>query len=302
MKTSFSWQGKIGNQRNWIWRGWQIRYTFQPSLSKDKDLDIPFVLLHGFGASIPHWRKNIPVLSEKNTVYAIDLLGFGASKKAYTNYQIKLWGEQIHDFWQTFIQKPIILVGNSIGSLIALYVAANYPEIAKGLIMLTIPDVTLRQKKIPKPIQPFIRTLENVVASPVIIKAIFYFVRRPNFIKRALGLAYVDKNSVGDELIEIICHPTQDRGAARTLIAFTQSANEPEFSPSPSQLLTNLEIPILVIWGKSDRLIPFNYVSKLLLNNANLDLHLLDNIGHCPHDECPNQFHEIVFEWLANKF
>ena len=60
----------------WNWRGHQIKYTIAGAGQ-------PLLLIHGFGASIDHWRKNIPVLAEGGyQVYAIDLLGFGDSDKA----------------------------------------------------------------------------------------------------------------------------------------------------------------------------------------------------------------------------
>ena len=55
-------------------------------------------------------------------VYAIDLLGFGDSEKALLDYSIDLWKEQVLDFIAAFIDKPTVLVGNSIGSLVSLAV------------------------------------------------------------------------------------------------------------------------------------------------------------------------------------
>ena len=55
-----------------------------------------------------------------HTVYALDMLGFGASEKASANYSIELWVEQVYDFWKAFIRQPVVLVGNSNGSLISL--------------------------------------------------------------------------------------------------------------------------------------------------------------------------------------
>jgi pimeloyl-ACP methyl ester carboxylesterase len=68
----------------WNWRGHQIRYTVT---GKGQ----PLLLIHGFGASIDHWRKNIPVLAAGGyQVYAIDLLGFGGSDKAPIDYSMDL--------------------------------------------------------------------------------------------------------------------------------------------------------------------------------------------------------------------
>ncbi|NER06373.1 MAG: alpha/beta fold hydrolase, partial [Okeania sp. SIO3C4] len=124
--TTSNWQKKIGSQRDWVWRGWQIRYTYVRCQDCDETLEghklenPPILLLHGFGASIGHWQHNINVLSQKHTVYALDLVGFGASEKAIANYDASFWVEQVYEFWQTFIQVPVILIGNSTGSLVSL--------------------------------------------------------------------------------------------------------------------------------------------------------------------------------------
>ncbi len=60
----------------WNWQGHNIQYTV---MGKGQ----PLVLIHGFGASIGHWRKNIPVLADAGyQVFALDLLGFGALSEA----------------------------------------------------------------------------------------------------------------------------------------------------------------------------------------------------------------------------
>ncbi|BAQ66681.1 alpha/beta fold hydrolase [Geminocystis sp. NIES-3709] len=280
----------IGNQRDWIWRGWRIRYTFQRVAVENQSNDIPIILLHGFGASLNHWRYNIPVLSQYHTVYALDLLGFGTSKKAYTDYGIELWSKLVYDFWHTFITKPCIIIGNSIGSLIALNTVAQYPIITKELVMLSLPDIYSRQK-----IQPFIEKLENLVASPLLIRLIFYLARQPSFIRRCLKVAYIDHTNINDELVNFITNATLDRGSARALIALSKSVKK--FPFSAEELLKQIDIPILLLWGKLDRLIPPNYAQKLAQVNPKIELKLLDNLGHCIHDESPKLFHKIFFDW-----
>ncbi len=94
--NSSNWQQRVGNQRDWVWRGWRIRYTYQRSLSPNAT---PVLLIHGFGASIGHWRHNLPALTENHTIYALDLLGFGGSTKAATTYKIDLWVDLVYEFW-----------------------------------------------------------------------------------------------------------------------------------------------------------------------------------------------------------
>ena len=90
----------------WIWRGHRIAWT------RGGAADAPqaVVLIHGFGASLGHWRHTLPALSEGCAVYAIDLLGFGASDKPRSQlegeparpesvrYCFDLWAEQVADF------------------------------------------------------------------------------------------------------------------------------------------------------------------------------------------------------------
>jgi pimeloyl-ACP methyl ester carboxylesterase len=65
-------------------------------------------------------------------VYAIDLLGFGGSDKALIDYSIELWAEQVADFCQEFVQTPVTLVGNSIGSLVSLEAAQRMKNAEDG--------------------------------------------------------------------------------------------------------------------------------------------------------------------------
>lgn len=87
--------------QTWIWQGFPICYQTQGNEGP------AVVLVHGFGASWWHWRKNIPVLEKTCRVYAIDLIGFGSSAKPIPGpfkageqiqYSFETWGQQIVDF------------------------------------------------------------------------------------------------------------------------------------------------------------------------------------------------------------
>lgn len=287
-----------GNERDWIWRGWHIRYSFTRVASENQSRDIPIILLHGFGASLKHWRHNILVLSQYHTVYGLDLLGFGASKKVYTNYGIDLWTQLVADFWHSFIKQPCIIIGNSIGSLIALNTIAQHPHIATKLVMISLPDISARGKMIPSALQPLVKTLENLVASPLLIRLIFQIARQPNIIRRSLKVAYIDHTNVDDELVNFISSATLDRGSARALIALTKSMGN--FNLSAEELLKKVDIPMLLLWGKLDRLIPPIQAQKLAQINPKIELQLLDNLGHCIHDESPDLFNKIVLNFLGS--
>ncbi|WGV26012.1 alpha/beta fold hydrolase [Halotia branconii] len=298
MTTTVHWQQRVGNQRDWVWRGWQTRYTYiRPA--QDNRQTTPLVLLHGFGASIGHWRHNLEVLGEHHTVYALDMLGFGASQKAPVNYSIELWVEQVYEFWKAFIRQPVILIGNSNGSLIALAAAAAHPDMVQGIVMMSLPDPSLEQEAIPPYLRPLVKTIKNIVASPLILKPIFHFVRRPSILRRWAGIAYAHPEAITDELIEILASPPQDRGAARAFSALFKAAIAVNFSPSVKALLPNLKIPMLLIWGQKDRFVPPTLANRFAQYNDKLQILQLEDVGHCPHDECPDQVNQAILNWIG---
>ncbi len=299
--ASLPWQDRIGHQREWLWRGWPIRYSVMlPEYPSSKP---PLILLHGFGAAIEHWRQNIPVLARDRPVYALDLLGFGGSKKADTSYSTYLWASQIYHFWQAVLQEPVVIVGNSIGSLVGLTAAGEYPDMVKGLVMLSLPDVSLRQAALPPAVQPLITRLENAIAAPWLLKRIFRVVRRPSVIQKWAGIAYQNRGCVNPELVEIISRPPLDEGADQTFCRLAESVRSPSFAPPAHQVLPLLTIPMLLIWGEQDRMVPPLLADRLAnLNPRHIELQRWENAGHCPQDECPERFNKALQDWLSHHF
>jgi pimeloyl-ACP methyl ester carboxylesterase len=294
------WHKIIGFQRDWVWRGWQIRYSYFRKSNRENNSKPPIIFIHGFGASIEHWRYNLAPLSENHNVYALDLLGFGGSRKVATKYNIDLWREQIYDFWQTIINQPVILVGHSIGSLVCLGIAQKYPQIVKGMVMITLPDLSISRKKIPKLIQPLVTIMENITISLPLIKLLLTIVRQPKILAKGLKMAYNNPTLVDQELIEIFAAPAYDQDGDQALYFLSKSANKPDYSPTAREVLPDLEMPILLLWGDGDRIIPPSLAQIFTPLNDKIKLVEFKNCGHCPHDEQPEQFNHILIEWLKN--
>ena len=299
MTISLPWQQRVGNQRDWVWRGWQTRYTYFRAPQTLKEPTTPIMLLHGFGASIGHWRHNLEVLGQYHTVYALDMLGFGASRKVSVEYKIDLWVDQVYEFWQTFIRQPMVLVGNSIGSSVCLAAAAAHPEMVKGIILINLPDFSLEEEMIPPWLRPVVSTVKSLVASPVVLKSLFYVVRRPPVLQKWAGRAYASPTAITAELLEILTLPAQDRGAAATFSALFKAMTSAEFGPRVKAVLPTLNMPILLMWGRQDRMIPPFLARQFAQLNPNLELVEIDDAGHCPHDERPEQVNQILLDWLA---
>lgn len=92
---SFSPQITAPTGNYWHWQGHEIYYVRAGQPQPDRP---SLLLVHGFGASTDHWRKNIEGLQDQFQVWAIDLLGFGRSAKPALEYSGQLWEQQLLDF------------------------------------------------------------------------------------------------------------------------------------------------------------------------------------------------------------
>ena len=296
MVTNSLFKSDRPSELDWYWQGHKIRYTVA---GQGK----PLLLIHGFGASIGHWRKNIPVLAEAGyQVFAIDLLGFGGSDKADLNYTLELWQTQIRDFWAEHINKPTVFVGNSIGALLALMLVTNHPETAAGGVLINCAGGLNHR---PGDLNPVLGTVmgafTKLISSPLTGNLIFNNIRRKSQIRRTLYQVYCDRNAVTDELVEMLYQPSCDVGAQKV---FASVLTAPA-GITPDELLNNLQHPLLVVWGEKDPWTPVaeaKIYQELALRNPDVHFQVILNAGHCPHDENPEAVNTRILDWLSKSF
>jgi pimeloyl-ACP methyl ester carboxylesterase len=284
-------------QYDWIWRGWSVRYTYLHNHNNN----LPVFLVHGFGGSIGHWRQNMTELGNHHSVYAFDLLGFGASDKPNTSYSIQLWVEQIYEFWQTFIKVPVVLVGNSLGSATCLAAATAYPDMVQGVAMISLPNIASSEGFIPPLIQGFVSRLRNALISPLFLVPLFHLLKQPCILRGWVRLAYAGEEAITDDLLEILAAPTKEKGSAQAFCAILSAMLSPQFSPCVKSILSNLKIPSLLLWGKQDKMIPRILANSFLGCNPKLRFVELENAGHCAHDECPERVNCELLNWIQRE-
>lgn len=278
----------------WTWKGYKIQYTVMGSGQ-------PLVLVHGFGASIGHWRKNTPVLANAGyRVFVLDLLGFGGSDKAAIDYSVEVWVELLKDFWDTHIQEKAVFVGNSIGALLSLTVAAEYPEITEGVVLInSAGGLSHRPHELNPPLRFVMGAFNKLVSHPVTGKFVFNNIRRKSQIRRTLCQVYRNQEAVTDELVEMLYQPSCDPGARQV---FASILTAPP-GPSPSELLPKVELPLLVIWGADDPWTPITgakIYEQAKENGKNIKIVPIPGAGHCPHDEVPEIVNHQIIEWLKS--
>jgi pimeloyl-ACP methyl ester carboxylesterase len=293
---------------SFMWHGHRINYRAEgPSGGP------PVLLIHGFGASCMHWRKQYPDLVEAgNRVYAIDLLGFGSSDKpnlGIGGFTLELWRDVCVDFVHEVVMSntdlKLALVGNSIGSLVAMLTAIELGEFAvRGVCLVNCAGgmVSFRQNEL------------NLFAASVFWifnTVLFNRFTGPGFFRRfktrqnvttICKKAYAGgADAVDDDLVSILVQPSEDEGAVAVFLAIL---NGPA-GPSPEALIYQLSwCPILVLWGDDD---PFTPLDRGVHPGRGFPelgkqvrLVTLGSVGHCPHDARPELVNAELVPFLAD--
>jgi pimeloyl-ACP methyl ester carboxylesterase len=281
----------IFEKLTWTWQGHKIEYTVMGS-------GRPLVLVHGFGANIGHWRKNIPVLAAAGyRVFALDLLGFGGSDKPPLDYTLQLWEQLLQDFWTAHIQEPAVFVGNSIGALLSLMVVADHPEISAGAVVINCAGgLSHRPDELNPPLRLVMGVFNKLVRSKVTGSFLFNRVRQKPQIRRTLLQVYRNPEAVTDELVDLLYTPSCDPGAQQV---FASILSAPP-GPSPSELLPKVKRPLLVIWGADDPWTPIAgaKIFQSASDSQPIQVVPIPNAGHCPHDERPDVVNQLILTWL----
>ncbi|MEH2238360.1 alpha/beta fold hydrolase [Nostoc sp.] len=293
----------------WQWRGHNVYYVCAGEKQSQRP---PLLLVHGFGASTDHWRKNITGLCQDFEVFAIDLLGFGRSAKPKLQYSGDLWRDQLHDFISEVIGKKAVLAGNSLGGYAGLCVAAQRPDSAAGLVLLNSAgpfsesQPTSEPEALQSEIQPPKQTssLQKVLGDsvkwifqqPLAQSLLFQYVRQRWVIRQTLEKVYLDKSAITDQLVEEIYRPAYDPGA---LDVFVSVFSTPQ-GEKVDVLLKQLTCPLLMLWGEADPWMNAKERSqKFRQYYPELTEHFL-TAGHCPHDEVPDRVNQLLADWVLS--
>ncbi|CAL5229041.1 g12290 [Coccomyxa viridis] len=282
---------------SWQWRDHTINYAVA-------GCGPPVVFVHGFGASIGHFRKNVPALSQNYKVYAIDLLGFGRSDKPLLSYSTELWRDQVLDFLAEFVDGPAILVGNSIGSLISLMASAEGgAERVKGTVLLNCAG-GMNTKGLTDDWRvrlafPIFRLIDFLLSRQRVARYLFNNFRTKDNLRKVLQRVYINPDAVDDALVDLIHTPSEAEGA---LEAFVSVISGPP-GPRPEAIFDRVSGPILLLWGQRDEVTPLDGpVAKFMKAAADSRPHtqfkVLQGVGHCLHDEDPHLVNGMLLKWL----
>ena len=291
-------------KQKWIWGNHQISWQVERELTSNEEIAI--VLIHGFGACKDHWRFNQKKISSIAPCYALDLVGFGESSKPESqllyekkttnnfNYCFDNWSQQIFDFCNQIVKKPVLLIGNSIGGVIALNTSKKLSKRCIVIVLIDCAQRTMDDKRLNEQsllmrfLRPVIKTL---VRKRFLSSSLFRKAANPTFISKILKVAYPSGNNVDEELIDLLFKPTQGIGAPEAFRGFINLFDD-YLAPD---LLKNFTSPVHLIWGEKDPWEPIKEAKKWFENYKCVkSLEIIPDAGHCPHDEMPEKVNPIL--------
>jgi pimeloyl-ACP methyl ester carboxylesterase len=250
-----------------------------------------FILLHGFGASLFSWREVTAPLAEFGTVIAYDRPAFGLTERPMewegeSPYSQVSQVELVVGLMDALGVERAILVGNSAGGTITMLTALEYPLRVQSLIL--VDPAVYAGGGAPTWIRPLLRTPQMNHLGPLVARQLQS--RGTEIIKTA----WHDPSKITPEVLQGYQKPLRVEHWDKALWELTLASSESQLA----ERLTEFNLPVLVITGDDDRIVPTEQSIRLADEIPNAELVVIEQCGHLPHEEQPDKFMQAVTEFI----
>ena len=230
------------------------------------------VFIHGFGGDLNNWLFNQPALAESHTTYALDLPGHGGSTKEVGDGDVGAMVAAVCDFLQAVGVPKAHLVGHSLGGAVSLDLALNHPDLVASVTALA-----------PAGLGPEISMdyIDGFIAAS-----------RGRKLKGVLEMLVHDPELVTSDMVEDVLKYKRLDGvdAALNKVAGATFAGGQQ-ALRLNDRLGELEVPVQVVWGCEDRIVPAAHGKGL---PAGIKVTVLDHAGHLVHMEKAAEVNALV--------
>jgi pimeloyl-ACP methyl ester carboxylesterase len=244
--------------------------------------EIPILLIHGFDSSVLEFRRLLPLLAAHHETWAVDLFGFGFTNRVA---EVKITPDAIkthlYYFWKTLIQKPVILVGASMGGAAAIDFTLTYPDAVQKLVLIDSAGVAGGSVMSKYMFPPLDRLATEFLKNP----------RIRHSISRA---AYKNKTLASIDAQVCAALHLECSQWSQALIAFTKSGGYSSFK----NRLNQIQPPTLILWGKDDRILGTTDAYRFKRAIAQSQLIWIQDCGHVPHLEQPQMTAQHILEFV----
>jgi pimeloyl-ACP methyl ester carboxylesterase len=262
------------------------------------------VCVHGLGGSAVNWSAVAPLLAERCRVVAIDLPGHGLTFADGRRTEVGANREVLHRFVREVIGRPVILMGNSMGGMISLLQAAAEPADVTGLVLVcaAVPFVATRP-------DPLVTAMFAAYGTPFVGRSLLAARRRfmppERIVDMTLKLCTVDPSRIPADVVKehyaVARARTRYAAANRDFLAAARSVVRTGAgvrATSYRSAIRSIKAPVLMLQGDQDRLVPLAAARATARANPGWRLVVLNDAGHVPQLEWPDEVAAAVRHWL----
>jgi len=253
----------------------------------------PIVLIHGYGAGMWVWEKQMDALSKNYQVFAVDLPGHGFSDRPKIEYTPETYVRSLNCFMEGVGIEKAVLIGNSMGGGIAWGMAVSFPETQKKLILIDAapPDVLDQVQN------DSFRMLVEVKDLPF-FPYLLIASRNRGSIKGVLEECVSNRSLITREITDRAFQLLRITGTTWVLTSTFKHATE---ALSFKESLSLIPHPTLVIWGEQDLIFPVRVGEKLHSVIPRSILRTIPQSGHIPMWETPEAVNPLLLSFLQEE-
>ena len=261
------------------------------------------VLVHGLGGSHANWLAVAPRLAEHFRVVAPDLAGFGLTEPRGRSSAVTANSHLLGGLLDR-LGEPAVVVGNSMGGLVSMMVAARTPRRVQALVLV---DPALPR---PPSTRPNLVVTAAFAAYAVPGLGEMYVRRRAQrlgpegLVRQTLELCTVDLDRVPPDVVEAHYALARRRQqfpwaihayleAARSLVVALARRRSVE------AMMRAISAPTMLVQGTEDRLVPLAAARLAARQNPAWRFEVYDDIGHTPQLEAPDRFVDSVLDFCG---
>jgi pyruvate dehydrogenase E2 component (dihydrolipoyllysine-residue acetyltransferase) len=236
------------------------------------------VLVHGFGGDMTNWLFNQDHLAEDRTVYVVDLPGHGGSAKAVDEGSVAELAGVVGGLLDALDVGAAHVVGHSLGGAVATQLATDAPGRVRSLVLIA--PVGFGEDVNAAYVEGFVAAQSRRELKPV------------------LELLFADTGLVTRQMTEDVLRAKRLDGATESLQAIA-AATFPEGRQQVALAgpLAAAEVPVLVVWGSEDRIVPVGHASAM---PARARVTIIEGQGHSPHMEAAGEVNRAIADFLAS--
>ncbi|YAL83041.1 alpha/beta fold hydrolase [Dermacoccaceae bacterium W4C1] len=284
--------------------GVKVRWVDHPGPGGDRPV---FVLVHGLGGSLTNWDWLAPLLAEHGRVIALDLGGFGLTEVGAEAASVEANRRLLGGFLRALDLPPVILVGNSMGGMVAAYQGHEDPSTVSGVVLID-PALPLHPRHRAHPlvllgfgiymVPPLGRRFLDERAKRLPVE---------QMATESIALVVAHMSKVPDWLLrhhirEATVRAEQVAAApSTTFLPAARSVVTTSARRSYAKVLDTLPGPVLLIHGDQDKLVNVGSARSLAARHPEWAYAEGEDLGHCPMFEDAPWVRDQILAWAGER-